>query len=267
MFWRKITYYLGLILLLVLNSCTYQKQYTAVLKSGTPEEKYLFANAAYDKSEYKKAIPIYEELLPIYRGRDQAEGLLYNLANGYFMEKDYFMSAYYYKMLNRQFPNSKYVQEAAFMSAYCKTLESPFYKLDQTATYEAIRDLSLFINYYPNHPKVEEANSLIAQMRDKLAQKAFAIANMYYKRELFNASAIAYKNFVKDYPESPLREDALYFLVKSRYLYAENSIKVKQLERYEKVLEAHALFMRSYSNSKHTKELDKIYQQTVTKTN
>lgn len=251
----------------MLASCSYQKKYTEVLRSGTLEEKYLFANDAYDKSDYKKAIPIYEELLPSYRGRDQSEGILYNLANAYFFQQDYFMSAYYFKTLSRQFPNSDYVQEAAYMSAYCKTLESPFYKLDQTATYEAIRDLSLFINYYPNHPKIDEATKLIGEMRDKLAKKAFSIANMYNRRGLYNASAIAYKNFIKDFPESPLREEAMYLMVKSRFLYAENSIKEKQLERYEKVLEAHGLFMRSYSASKYVKEIDKLYQESLIKTN
>lgn len=259
MFCFKFRHIVLFFLMLSLSSCAYQKEYAKVNRSGSSEEKFNFAVKAYDKGDYKKSIVIFEELLPMYRGKDGLENVLYNLAYAYFYEKDYYMASYYFKMLGRMFPTGNAIEESSYMGAYCKVLESPYFKLDQTATREAIKQLQLFINYYPNSPKVAEATTHIAAMRDKLARKAFDIANMYYKRSLYNAASISYTNFMRDYPESLYREEAAYKMIKSRFLYAENSIRIKQLERYLSVGEGYEIFLRSYSNSKYRKEVDNYY--------
>ena len=259
MFYAKFRYIALILFLLLLESCAYQKEYNAVSKRGSAADKFNFAVKAYDKGDYKKAITVFEELLPAYRGKDDFESLLYNLAYAYFYEKDYYMAAYYFRMSGRMFPGSASIEETTYMSAYCKFLESPYYKLDQTATMEAIKQLQLFINYYPNSPKVSEAARLIGEMRNKLALKAFDLANMYYKRNLYNAASIAYYNFLRDYPESVYREDAAFRMLRSRFLYAENRIREKQAERYARVGDAYETFMRSFADSKYRKDADKFY--------
>lgn len=261
MYFGKIAHIALIVSLLSLVGCAYQKEYNKVLKSGGVEEKYDFAVKAYDKQDYKKAVVLFEELLPLLRGKDAMEGLLYNLAYAYFYDKDYFMAAYYFQMLGRQFPNGDKIEEVTYMSAYCKTLESPDYHLDQTATKEAIKQLQLFINYYPQSRRAEEASRMISEMRAKLATKAFNIAGMYYKRELYNAAAISYNNFLRDYPESPDREKAMYLMLRSRYLYARQSIRSQQAERYRKVLDVYELFMRTYSDSPYRKEVEKYVEE------
>ena len=249
MFCGKLKYISLVVSVLLLSGCAYQKEYNQVLKQGTVEDRYDFAVKAYDKQDYKRAISLFEELLPLFRGKDALEGVLYNLAYSYCYDKDYFMAAYYFRSLSRQFPNGSHTEEVTYMSAYCKTLESPDYRLDQTATKEAIKQLQLYINYYPDSRRVEEASRLIGEMRQKLATKAFQIAGMYYKRGLYNAASISYNNFLREYPESPDREQAMFLMIKSRYLYAKNSFASHQQERYQKVLDAYELFLRTYSES------------------
>lgn len=263
----KFRHILLISLMILFCGCAYQKEYNAVSKRGTPAEKYDFAVRAYDKGDYKKAITVMEELMPSYRGKDNFESLIYHLAYAYFYERDYYMAAYYFRMVGRMFPSSAVIEETAYMSAYCKFLESPYYKLDQSATTEAIKQLQLFINYYPNSPKVDEAARLITEMRHKLALKAYEVANMYYRRSLYNAAAIAYYNFLRDYPESVYREEAAFKMLRSRFLYAENSIKEKQNERYAKVGDAYEMFLRSFADSKYRKEADRYYSISQSKIN
>ena len=163
------------------------------------------------------------------------------------------MASYYFRSLARQFPNSEYTEEVTYMSAYCKTLESPDYQLDQTATKEAIEQLQLYINYYPESRRVDEASRLIAEMRQKLATKAFHVAEMYYKRGLYNAASM-------EYPESSDREQAMFLMIKSRYLYAKNSFASLQRERYQKVLDAYELFLRTYSESPYREEIEEYVE-------
>ena len=246
--------------LLLCSSCAYQKEYNQVVKQGTVEDRYNFAVKAYEKQDYKRAISLFEEILPLFRGKDGLEGVLYNVAYSYFYDKDYFMASYYFRSLARQFPNSEYTEEVTYMSAYCKTLESPDYQLDQTATKEAIEQLQLYINYYPESRRVDEASRLIAEMRQKLATKAFHVAEMYYKRGLYNAASISYNNFLREYPESSDREQAMFLMIKSRYLYAKNSFASLQRERYQKVLDAYELFLRTYSESPYREEIEEYVE-------
>lgn len=260
MFYTKLRCFAALCCIVLLSGCAYQKEYNRVSKNGTIEDKYNFALKAYDKQDYKKSSAVFEELLPLFRGKDALEGLLYNLAYSYFYDKDYYMAAYYFLTLSRQFPNGSKVEEATYMSAYCKTLESPDFRLDQSATKEAIKQLQLYINYYPDSPRVEEASRLIVEMRKKLALKAFNIAGMYYRRNLYNAAAICYNNFLRDFPESPDREQAMFLMLKCRYLYAKNSFKHLQPERYRKVVDIYDLFLRSYADSRYRDDADKLVQ-------
>ena len=258
MFCNKLRHIVWIAAAVLLGGCAYQKEYNTVNKQGTVEEKYDFAVRAYNKQDYKKSVALFEELLPLFRGKDALEGLLYNLAYSYFYDKDYFMAAYYFRTLSRQFPEGEHTEEVTYMSAYCKTLESPDYELDQTATYEAIKQLQLYINYYPNGRHTDQAGQLIVEMRAKLATKAFHVAGMYFRRNLYNAAAISYNNFLKDYPESPDREQAMFLLLKSRYLYAKNSLRNLQSDRFRKVLDTYDLFLRTYANSRYREEADKF---------
>lgn len=257
MFCGKIRYFAVLVPLVLLSSCAYQREYNHVSKKGTVEDKYNFALKAYQKQDYKKSSAVFEEILPLFRGKDALEGLLYNLAYSYFYDKDYFMASYYFRTLSRQFPNGEHVEEATYMSAYCKSLESPAFRLDQSATKEAIKQLQLYINYYPDSRRVEEASRIIVELRAKLATKAFHIAGMYYKRGLYNAAAITYNNFLREYPESPDREQAMFLMLKCRYLYAKNSLKSLQAERYRKVIDLHEMLLRNYAESRYKSEADK----------
>ncbi|MDR0763687.1 MAG: outer membrane protein assembly factor BamD [Bacteroidales bacterium] len=239
------------------SSTNKKKTYSKILKEGTSKEKLDYAEQAYNSKSYKKVIAIYEDMLPLLRGRDGFEDVLYRLAYCYYYEGDYFMSSHYFRSLTRQFPNGSYLEEAMYMGAYCKSMESLYFRLDQTATKDAIRQLQLFVNYYPKSARVIEANGIIDKMRAKLARKSFEIANMYYRRDLYNAAAIAYGIFLREYPESLYREEAMYKLVKSRYLYADKSVAARQPERFAKMIESYEMFYRNYRDSKYMKEINK----------
>ena len=45
--------------------------------------------------------------------------------------------------------------------------------LDQTNTYDALKELQLFINTYPNSSRIPECNDLIDKLRTKLEYKDY----------------------------------------------------------------------------------------------
>ena len=102
-------------------------------------------------------------------------------------------------------------EEVAFMNAHCYYLESPSYSLDATNTYKAIGELQYFIDKYPNSERVDKCNSLIDNLRDKLENKAFHNAKLYYDREDF--SRFALNNVVNDFPDTDYREEAFFLIL------------------------------------------------------
>jgi outer membrane protein assembly factor BamD len=136
------------------------------------------------------------------------------------------------------------------MSAYCNFLNSPEYSLDQSTTYEALKDLQLFVNTYPKSKRVSECNDLMDQLRFKLEMKDYKIGKLFYRMEDYAASIQAFTNILKEYPDSPHKEEILFLVVKSYYRFAKQSVEEKQKDRHGKTLTAYNEFMAQYPESK-----------------
>lgn len=242
--------------LLLLISC--RNQYDKILNEGTFQDRLGAANEFYNKKNYYRAREFYESLILEARGSDQFEDIFFKYAYSLYYQEEYLMAAYYFKDFAMRLPRSKNAEEALFMAAYCKYLSSPEPTLDQTLTIEALNDFQLFVNRYPNSSRVEQANQYIDELREKLEKKEYLKAYTYYKTESYKAAITAFNNFLRKYPFSSFRENALYYLTKSHYSYAVNSIEEKKAERFQEVLKNISYFKKQYPESKYSKELTEI---------
>ncbi len=244
----------------VLLSCN---TYNKLLKSDNNEEKLKAAIEYYESGSYYRALQLFENVLPAYRGTVQAEKIYYYYAYAHYHQGDYLVAAYHFQTLAKTLPNSQYAEESLFMSAYCKYLFSPEYNLDQTTTKEAIQEMQLFINKYPKSSKVAEANKLIDEMRAKMEFKAFENAKLYVILEEYNAAIVALQNVITDFPGTKYTEEAMFLLVKSWYLYATGSVTEKQKERFEKTKETYVSFTNEFPESAFKNEALSYYNLSV----
>ena len=178
-------------------------------------------------------------------------------------QRDYLMAGHYFNTLVNEFPTSAYVEEAQFMVGYCNYLLSPKPRLDQEVTQKAIDALQLYINLYPYSDRVEEANRLIDELRDKLVYKSFLSAKMYYDFEDYKAAVVALTNSLKEYPDSQYREELMYMLLKSKYLLAINSVEEKKQQRLSTALDEYFTFVDEFPESGYRKEAEKFYETTA----
>jgi outer membrane protein assembly factor BamD len=146
------------------------------------------------------------------------------------------------------------------MSAYCKYLESPKYSLDQTSTLEAINELQLFLDIFPNSERISECNKLIDELRGKLAKKEFEIAKMYLKMEEYLAAITTFDNLLKDFPDTAYKEESLFDLAKAHYYYALKSVETKKKERFQSAVEACDALIASYPESGYIKQATVYYK-------
>ena len=251
----------GLVLLAVIStSCG---NFNKILKSNDYEFKYKKAVEYYEDGEYVKAGTLFQELVNIYRGTTRADKVYYFYAKSLIGQKDYLMAGHYFKTLIDEFPTSEYAEEAQFMTGYCAYLMSPTPRLDQKVTREAIDALQLYVNLYPFNDRVEEANRLIDELRNKLIYKSYLNAKLYYDFDNYKAAVVALNNSLRDYPDSKYREELMYMLLKSKYLLAMNSVKDKQEQRLSNALDEYFAFVDEYPESKFRKEADRFYKTTA----
>lgn len=220
--------------------------------------KYEKAVEYYEKGDYYRALQVFEQLIPVYRGTSKAEQLYYYYAYSYYYEREYIMASYYFKRFTINFPTSEFAEETAFLVAYCKYLDSPNYSLDQTVSIEAINEFQLFINRFPYGEKAQEATVLIVELRDKLQNKAYNIANLYYKMEDYRAAIVSYEIILKEYPDTEFKEEILFKIINAYYSYALKSIQEKKKERFENAVKAYYDFVSLYPESEYLVDVEKL---------
>lgn len=249
---RLLTWCL-LLVVAVVAGC--KSRFEKLVASNDTGKKYQEAIRLYNKKDYSKALILFDGLNQKYKGRGEAEDLAYYFAYTNYRLRDYTTARYQFKVFADTYPNSARAEECRFMSAYCYYLDSPNFTLDQENTYRAIESLQLFINLYPKSDRVVEASSLIADLRDKLEKKAMANARLYLDIGDYKSAVFAFDNALKDFPDTKYAEEMEALSVQAQYLYAANSLEIRQEERYTDAVEMANAFAEEYPESKFLKEV------------
>ena len=247
------------ILLVGFSSCT--SKFGKIQKSKDYEYKYKMAEQFYAEKKYSFAQMLYEDLSPYIKGSARYEDLYYKLAYSYYYQKDYVNAENLFKSFTETFPASNRSEECEYMRAYSFYKQSPKVELDQTNTNKAMSLLQAFINTHPTSLKVHEASELMDKCREKLEEKEFKSAELYYNLGYFKASAIAFGTISENFPDSKSADQYKLLVIKSYFKYAELSFEEKQKERFEKVLTECADFIERFTTSKYLSEVNKYKSQ------
>lgn len=245
--------FIFLLLILSFLSCS---EYNKVLKSSDPELKFTKAVEYYKDGRCYQALPLFEELIASVRGTQRAEEAYYYFAKTHYCIEDYYLANYYLKNFVKTFPTSKYAEECTFLAAMCSFDLSPTHSLDQTETRLAIDDFQLFIDRYPYSELKDSCNAMIGELRNKLEKKSFEVAKLYYTTEKYRSAVVALNNALKEYPDSPYREEMLYLIVESNYKFAQGSVEEKKLGRFMDTIDSYYKFVANFPNSSSLKEAE-----------
>lgn len=253
---KKILFLFSIVIILM--SCS---DYQKLLKSDDFDAKYNKAVEYYQNKDFYRASSLFQQIQSVYRGNEKAERVDYYSSYCSYYQGDILMAAYYFDRFQKTYPLSKHNEECEFMSAYCLYEFSPSPSLDQTYTQKAINHFQLFLTHYPNSTKKDTTNQLINILVEKLQTKAFNDAKLYFKIGNYNSAVVALQNVLKHYPDTKYREEILYFVIKSNYLYAENSVEKKKRERYQATIDSYFNFTDQFPESIYLKEIQRIYKQ------
>lgn len=211
-------------------------KFAKVQKSTDYDYKLRMAEKYYIQKDYNHAQMLYEELFPIFKGDPKFEDIFYKYAYCSYYLKDWLQAENLFKQFVEVFPTSPKAEEMEFMRAYTYYRQSPKIELDQTNTTKAMGLMQTFINTHPGSPRIKEATEIIDRFRAKLEAKEYKNAELYFNLGHYQAAAIAFTSLMNSFPDSEKSEDYKFQVIKSYYLYADNSVEHKKAERFEQVI-------------------------------
>ncbi len=217
--------------LVLLSSCSSGDKTTV---SDDPKAAYRIAKASYDKRDYLDAIDEFSVIKLKFSGSDIMDKSIYYLGMSYFKNEEYILAAYEYETILRSYPTSQFVEDATFYSAMCYYKLSPDFSLDQTYTKLAISAFQDFVELYPNSKQRGLAEARIKELKNKLAQKAYKSAEIYFNLNNYKSSIVYYDYVLNEFFDSDYADDALYgkiMALQKKKLFTDAS---KEIDKFEK---------------------------------
>lgn len=247
-------------LVLLLTGCS---EYQQLLKSNDPELKYQKALVYFNDEQYVKAQTLLDEVTSYYRGTERSQDVLAYLSRCYMGQKDYQSASEYYQAYIRNYPKGKYIVEARFQVGHCCYLDAPDARLDQAITQKGIQFFTQFVELYPESPYAEQAYKEMGELYDKLAEKEYYSAKLYYNlgtylgNNYLSAEIVA-KNALKDYPTNKYLEELNWIVLQSKYQQTLNSVEEKKMDRARETEDEYYSFIAEFPDSKHRATADRI---------
>lgn len=234
--------------------------YQKVLKSTDPELKWTRAQEYFSEERCIQALPLLQELIGLFRGTERMEDVYYMYAEANLCIEDWYMARYTMRNFSKTFPTSDRAEEAEYQAALCSYRLSPAASLDQSDTRTAMDELQLFLDRHPQSDKRDTCNAMIAALRTKLETKAWNGAKLYYTTSKFQSASKALAQFMEEWPVSVYAEEALFLILKSQFLYAEQSTERRQAERYADAIESYFTFAARFPESEWLRDAEQFHR-------
>ena len=149
-------------------------------------------------------------------------------------------------------------------------------RLDQTATVKAIKELQIFLEYYPQSKKNEIVHNMLYDLQNNLAQKEYETAKLYYNlgpytgnfnfsstspqanANNYESCVITAQNALKDYPYCIQREEFAILILRAKYQMAMQSVDEKKHERMRDAMDEYYAFKNDYPESGYMEEANQM---------
>lgn len=270
----KKTHLLLLLMVAVFASCS---NYEKLLQSSDYTQRYEAAKQYYYAGSYTKASTLLTDLIAGAKGTDRAEEALFLLGMSAYRDKEYDAAAGYFKKYYENYPRGYYVEEAHFYAGIALYENTPEPELDQSDTYKAITEFQKFTEDFPDSRYHKEATRLIFVMQDKLIEKEYAAAKLYFdlgtyfgtsssssSGNNYEACVVTAQNAISDFPYSERREDFAILILRAKFELAEQSVESKKVERFQNAIDEYYGFVNEYPKSKFLPKATSLYNRAKT---
>lgn len=206
---KFIRYYISLTALLaaiIISGCSSSG---SNMNTDDPQKAFEIAKRKFDRGDYVDAIEDFSFIKIRFPGTIVSDKVQYYLAYSYYNQKEYMLAAYEFDNFLKNYPLSDIYPDGKYMIGATYYALSPKFSLDQEFTKEALNELLSFIELYPQHKYVADAEKKIKELRNKLAYRDFYTAENYMKTDNYKAASLYYQAVYENYIDSDWADDAM----------------------------------------------------------
>lgn len=225
----KVIYYFSLIFVL---SCSANNSIEVNLKNKLDKAKILFNDGKYSKAKDEFEYIIYNN-----PGSSVALNAQYYFAESLYMLENYEKASQEYDKFNMLSQNSELIARSKFLICKCLYMLSSDSNKDQSQTTFTIDRIQYFLEEYPATGHKDECESMIKDLRTKLAKKEIDAAKLYLRIEKYDSALIYFDLIMVEYYDTIYFDEALINIVLTHVL--KDEIKVAEAflnDNKEKIL-------------------------------
>jgi outer membrane protein assembly factor BamD len=126
---------------------------------------------------------------------------------------------------------------------------------DQQATKEAIREIEIFLQRFPNSQLMPEARRMERDARDRLSEANYRVGLFYFRIKWYTGAIDRFKDVLKTDPNYTNR-DALYFYL-AESLYQEGRIAKDGKDKLAEALPYYERLVKEFERSEHLENAQK----------
>lgn len=179
------------------------------------KERYEKAEAKFKDGKYGRVKEPLEEILTLCAGTGYMEQAQFLLAESHFNLEEWIEARGEYASFVLNFPGSPFIETAEFRKAISSFNMEFHVARDETNTNVAMKDFERYISNYPESPLIDSVNYFRGLLTERLAEREYQTALLYYKMDHPQASVIYLKEFLDVYPFSKRRAEAFFLIALS----------------------------------------------------
>ena len=191
--------------------------------------------------------------------------LSFTSPGSYRENNEFLLAANEYERFTKIYRADPRIAQVNFEWAETYAMMSPAPPLDQSDTKRAIQEFQLFIDRFPGDSLVTEAQERIVELRTKLAEKQYLTAQLYERRELYEAAALSFESVFDLYPDTPWAQPALVGAIKMYIAFSDQSIELRQPERLRSAIKNYDRLVQIFEPGDYHKEAESYYEEAQAK--
>ena len=187
----------------------------AAKKTENPGDLYVQGVEFMKIKKYDKAIERFSKIRENYPFDPIADVAVVKLGDAYFEKKVYVMAAGVYEDFFTSHPDDENVPYVLKRLGESYMRQAPLVERDQTVVMKAIERFTFLKNRYPASQYAKDADTQMAALNQKLADRELYVGEWYHKTGQYNAAILRLEYLLSKYPDSKGKDRVLYYLADS----------------------------------------------------
>lgn len=201
--------------------------------SGPPDVMFKEGEQSFQKGNYEDAIAQWKKVKESYQSPELSARAEINIADAYFLNKDYIEAAAAYEDFRKLHPKHERAGYALYRQAMSHYNQIHSIDTDQTPVKNSLVTFQSYLAQYPGGEHTAEVTEKIRDCRDKQLQYEIYVGRFYLKTDKYTAAIGRFEAALMAFPELPRCDEVLYYLGKS---YQDAGQQSKAREAFERLV-------------------------------